>query len=100
MRLDKFLKMSRIMKRRTMAKQICDNCLVTVNGHQARPSKEVKEGDILEITVRFRVIRARVLAVPDRPVPPSAAESLYEIIEERFKGGDDPEEPHGPEAGE
>lgn len=89
MRLDKFLKISRIMKRRTMAKQVCDNCLVEVNGHQAKASKEVKAGDILEITVRSRVVKARILSVPEKAVSPALAETLYEILEERFVREDD-----------
>ena len=49
MRLDKFLKVSRIIKRRTVAKEACDKGIVTINGKQAKSSSEVKIGDILEV---------------------------------------------------
>ncbi|MGN1032685.1 MAG: RNA-binding S4 domain-containing protein [Intestinibacter sp.] len=50
MRLDKFLKVSRIIKRRTVAKDACDKGIVTINGKVAKSSTEVKRGDILEVT--------------------------------------------------
>lgn len=72
------------MKRRTMAKQICDNCRVAVNGHQAKPSREVNAGDVIDITVRSRFVKAKILLVPEKAIPASMADSLYEIIEERI----------------
>ena len=51
MRLDKYLKVSRIIKRRTVAKEACDNGRVSINGKVAKSSSEVKVGDILEITI-------------------------------------------------
>lgn len=64
MRLDKYLKVSRLIKRRTVANEACDNGLVTVNGKPARASYEVKEGD--QITLRFgvRTVTVEVLSVP------------------------------------
>ena len=72
MRLDKYLKVSRLIKRRTVANEACDNGLVTVNGKPARASYEVKEGD--QITLRFgvRTVTVEVLSVQERcrrPVP-------------------------------
>ena len=63
MRLDKYLKVSRLIKRRTVANEACDNERVTVNGRTARASYEVKVGD--EIAIRFgeRTLRVEVLAV-------------------------------------
>lgn len=63
MRLDKYLKVSRLIKRRTVANEACDNERVTVNGRIARASYEVKPGD--EIAIRFgeRTLRVEVLAV-------------------------------------
>ncbi|NLY19034.1 MAG: RNA-binding S4 domain-containing protein [Clostridiaceae bacterium] len=60
MRIDKFLKVSRVIKRRTLAQEACDRDKVTINGKLAKPGTKVKEGDIVEIrfgenTTRFRV---------------------------------------------
>ena len=65
MRLDKYLKVSRLIKRRTVANEACDNGLVTVNGKPARASYEVKEGD--QITLRFgvRTVTVEVLSVQE-----------------------------------
>ncbi len=63
MRLDKYLKVSRLMKRRTVANEACDAGRVAVNGKPARASYEVKIGDLLEITLGQRVMRVRVAAV-------------------------------------
>ena len=80
MRLDKFLKVSRIIKRRTVANDACDAEHVTVNGRPAKASYDVKVGD--EITVSFgqRSLRVRVLDVRDFTAKADAA-SLYEVIE-------------------
>ena len=81
MRLDKYLKVSRIIKRRTVANDACDAGRVFVNGKQARASYDVKENDILEIKLGERIIKARVLSVVDVVRKESAAD-LYQIIEE------------------
>ena len=80
MRLDKFLKLSRIIKRRTVANEACDNGLVTVNGKPARASYEVKEGD--QITLRFgvRTVTVEVLSVQET-VRQSDAAALYRQIQ-------------------
>ena len=79
MRLDKYLKVSRIIKRRTVANEACDGEHVTVNGRVARASLEVKPGD--EITVAFgaRTLTVRVLKVTETAGKADAGE-LYEII--------------------
>ena len=80
MRLDKYLKVSRLIKRRTVANEACDNAHVTVNGRPAKASYDVKVGDILEITFGVRTLRIRVLDIKDT-VGKDAAASLYEVIE-------------------
>lgn len=65
MRLDKFLKISRLIKRRTVANEACDNGRVTLNGKAARASSPVKPGDIIGITFGDREVRAEVLAVEE-----------------------------------
>ena len=63
MRLDKYLKVSRIIKRRTVANEACDAGRVSVNGRPVRASYDVKLGDILEISFGTRTVKAEVLSV-------------------------------------
>ena len=81
MRLDKYLKVSRIIKRRTVANEACDCARVTVNGRPAKASYDVKEGDILLIAFGQRALKVRVLDVKEVSAK-SDASSLYEIINE------------------
>ncbi len=80
MRIDKFLKVSRVIKRRTVANDACDAEHVSVNGRQVKASYNVKEGDIVEITFGQRTLKLRVLCVKDS-VAKNDASSLYEIIQ-------------------
>ena len=80
MRLDKYLKVSRIIKRRTVANEACDAAHVTANGRPAKASYDVKVGDVLEITFGARTLRIRVLEVKET-VGKDAASSLYEVLE-------------------
>ena len=80
MRLDKYLKVARIIKRRTVANEACDAAHVTVNGRPAKASYDVKVGDVLEITFGARTLRIRVLEVKDS-VGKDAAATLYEVLE-------------------
>lgn len=80
MRLDKFLKVSRIIKRRTVANDACDNAHVTANGRPAKASYDVKVGDVLEITFGERKLKIRVLDVQEHVLKSGAAE-LYEVVE-------------------
>lgn len=80
MRIDKFLKVSRVIKRRTVANDACDTEHVSVNGRQVKASYNVKEGDIIEIVFGQRTLKLRVLNVKDN-VGKADASSLYEIIE-------------------
>lgn len=80
MRLDKFLKVSRIIKRRTVANEACDAGRVSVNGRQARASYDVKEGDVLEISFGGRVVKVLVTSVQET-VRKDDASGLYKIID-------------------
>ena len=80
MRLDKFLKVSRIIKRRTVANDACDTEHVFVNGRRAKASYDVKVGDVIEITFGQKTVKMRVLSVRES-VGKAEASNLYEIIE-------------------
>lgn len=80
MRIDKFLKVARVIKRRTVANDACDTEHVSVNGRPVKASYNVKEGDIVEVSFGKRTLKLRVLCVKDN-VGKNDASSLYEIIE-------------------
>ncbi len=80
MRLDKFLKVSRLIKRRTVANEVSDMGRIFVNGREAKPAKQVKENDIIEIKYANRVVKAKVLKVPLSNVSVQEATSLYEFL--------------------
>jgi len=82
MRLDKFLKVSRLVKRRTVANSISDLGRVFVNGNIAKPAKQLKVGDVISIEYANKTITAKVLEIPTGNVPVQLASTLYEIIEE------------------
>ena len=73
MRLDKFLQVSRLVKRRTLANRLCNAGRVTVNGRRADPAAQVRAGDIIAVEVGDRHISARVRAVPATPGPAARA---------------------------
>ena len=80
MRLDKYLKVSRIIKRRTVAKEVCEGERVSINGKIAKPSTVVKEGDIIEIKFANRSLKARIINIAEH-VKKENAKEMYEIIE-------------------
>ncbi len=80
MRLDKFLKVSRIIKRRTVANEACDSQHISVNGRLAKASYDVKIGDIIEVTFGQKTLKLRVLNIKDSTLKADAAD-MYEIIE-------------------
>ena len=80
MRVDKFLKISRIIKRRPVAKEACDSGRVKINGKVVKASDEVKENDILEVIFGNRTEKVRVLEVKEI-VPKNDATSLYEVVQ-------------------
>lgn len=80
MRLDKFLKVSRLIKRRTVANEACDAGRILVNGRQARASYDVKVGDILEISFGSRTVKVVVLEVAE-VIKKDDASLLYRLID-------------------
>lgn len=80
MRLDKYLKVSRLIKRRTIANEACDNSLVFVNDKPAKASYDVKLGDIIKITMGERTIKVRVLEINEHAMKKDAA-MMYEAVE-------------------
>ena len=87
MRLDLFLKSSRLCLRRTVAQKMCEAGLVLVNGSVAKSATTVKPGDELSLRRRERVTRIRILSLPAaRQTSRSDASSLYEIIEVTDEG--------------
>ncbi len=81
MRIDKFLKVSRIIKRRTVANDACDNAHVTVNGKAVKASYDVKENDIIEISFGQRNLKVKVLNIKEH-VLKDEAQSMYEVIDD------------------
>lgn len=79
MRLDKYLKVSRLIKRRTVANEACDAEKISVNGKPARASYDVKEGDIIEISIGAKPLKVRVLDVKEFTKKEDAA-ALYEVV--------------------
>ncbi len=82
MRLDKFLKVSRLIKRRTVANEVSDMGRVLVNNNQAKPSKQLKVGDIITIEYHNRTVKAKVLVIPQNNVSIQESSTLYELIED------------------
>jgi len=81
MRLDKYLKIARLIKRRTVANEACDSQRVVVNGREAKASYQVKIGDVIEITMGTRTVKVKVLAVPEHAAKQDAALLYSEISE-------------------
>ena len=81
LRLDKYLKVSRIIKRRTVAKEACDGGRVTINGKVAKAGAEIKEGDVMEIRFGNRVGRYEITDVKEVVRKENAAE-MYRVLEE------------------
>lgn len=81
MRLDKYLKVSRIIKRRTVANEACAGGRVSLNGRVVKPAAEVKEGDVMEIRFGNRVGRYQVLSVKET-VRKENAQDMYQVLQE------------------
>lgn len=81
MRLDKYLKVSRIIKRRTVANEACDAGRVIVNGKIARASYDVKLGDVIDLQLGARAIKVKVIAVNEYAKKEDAGD-MYEVIAE------------------
>lgn len=82
MRLDMFLKVSRLIKRRPVAKQMCDAGRVLVGGQPAKPGREVRPGDVITLRAARRTVKAEVVELPRGNVPKDRAAELYRIVEE------------------
>lgn len=82
MRLDKFLKVSRLIKRRTVANEISDQGRVFINDKLAKPSANVKEGDKITIEYYNKTLAVKVLKVPSGNVSIQESKDLYSVIEE------------------
>ena len=88
MRLDKFLKVSRLIKRRTEAKKACLAKCIRMNDRIAKAGDEVKIGDEIEISFANKILQARVLEVPLKNISADKASFLYEVIREIKKEED------------
>ncbi|WP_077534478.1 RNA-binding S4 domain-containing protein [Massiliimalia massiliensis] len=80
MRLDKYLKLTRLIKRRTIANEACDAGRITVNGTVAKASYQVKLDDVIEINLGSKTLKAKVTGLSEHTTKETAA-SNYEIIE-------------------
>lgn len=81
MRLDKFLKVSRLIKRRTVANTVSEMGRVLVNGISAKPAKQLKVGDIIEIEYASKTEKVEVLIIPNGNVSIQESSTLYKVIE-------------------
>jgi ribosomal 50S subunit-recycling heat shock protein len=79
MRLDKYLKVSRLIKRRTVANDAADGGRVLVNGREAKPSKDVKPGDVIEIKFGARTVRVEVVSVSENATKAEAPAMYREL---------------------
>ena len=80
MRIDKFLKVSRVIKRRSVAADACDGGRIEINGKVVKPSKDVKIGDIVQVSFGNNTLRFEVLDVNEKQTKQSA-ETMYRVIE-------------------
>ncbi len=81
MRIDKYLKVSRLIKRRTVANEVADAGRIIVNGRLVKASYAVKEGDVIEITFGNRPVKVKVLST-QAPLGKDVAREMYQLIEE------------------
>jgi ribosomal 50S subunit-recycling heat shock protein len=92
MRLDKFLKVSRLIKRRTVAKDVSDQGRVLLNGKEAKPSTVVKPGDELEIQYGQRIVTVRIERLSES-AKKEDTESMYTVLKEEFRKNEGPSFP-------
>ena len=88
MRIDKYLKVSRLIKRRTVAKDVCDGDKIKINGRIVKPSAEVKIGDHVTLEMRNHILEILVLATPNS-VKANEAQNLYQLIRDETKAESD-----------
>ncbi len=89
MRLDLFLKKTHLVKRRELARELCEEGMVRVDGTPRKASHEVKSGNELEFPLYNRIIRARVLNLPEGTVPRGEQWTYIEVLEEKWSPMDD-----------
>ena len=90
MRLDLFLKWSRVILRRTLAKEMCDAGRVSVNGNEARAGREIHNGDTIEVELPRRRLKVRVRSIPTHAPGKDSAREMLELLEDR-RNNPDPE---------
>ncbi len=89
MRLDKFLKTTQIMKRRTMANEAADEGFIKINGRDAKPSSKLKVGDVIELDMWNYYKSVKVLQVPEKnSIPKQDLDKFIELIEYKPKNDD------------
>ncbi len=86
MRLDQYLKDTRIIKRRTVAKSMCDEGFVLIGGRRAKASHEVKVGEEIEIFFKVKKVVYRVTGIPRKNTPKSESHRFYEVVNESYYG--------------
>lgn len=84
MRLDKYLKVSRLIKRRTVAKDVCSGEKVSINGKVSKPSAEVKTGDVISIDMKNHLLEVRVISTP-ASIRADEAATTYEVLKDQKK---------------
>jgi len=84
MRIDKYLKVSRLIKRRTVAKDVCVGEKIQINGRVVKPSAEVKAGDRVTLEMGSHIIEIQVLSTP-KSIKANEAQTLYELIRDERK---------------
>ena len=83
MRMDKFLKLSRLIRRRTVAREIASVGAVRINGRASKPASEVRPGDVVDIAYPYRVLTIEVLCAEEAVLKRTSPDDAYRIIEER-----------------
>jgi len=99
MRLDKWLQTSRLVKRRALAKELCDGGQVQVGGQAAKASTDVVPGALVCVDYGWRRLTVRVLDVDARPRPQATAAGMYRVVEERRSGPEPPPPPGDADGG-
>lgn len=89
MRVDLFLKQSRLVKRRSLAKELCDEGAVLVNGRPARAGRELANGDEVTLNLRSRRLSVAVEELPERPPSAADARKLYRVLSDERREGED-----------
>lgn len=87
MRVDKYLKVARILKRRTISKELADNDRVLVNGKPAKPSKDIQVGDLITVLYGQRYLTVKVLTLANQ-TKKNEASDLYEVVDEGYRSNE------------